>query len=187
MDKEEIKKYRKRYSIYKIIPSQYETPILVALSKFPELKYVRIHFKLVSKGGGAYYTTPSPVSFVKPAEKRTYYVHILESAPFPESAALFKNLDFEEQEAVIAHELSHVVQFNKRSVAQLLKMVLLFAIPRFKRAVERAADIAAIEHGFGQGLYRHAIYLRSIPGYLKKRPDLNKYYLKPSEILARLK
>lgn len=187
MEKEDLQKYRKRYSIYKIIPSQYEKAVLVALSKFPELKYVRIHFKLVKKGATAYYSTPSPASFLKPALKRTYYVYILENAPFPDSAALFKNLDFEEQEAVIAHELSHVVQFHKRSVAQLLKMVLLFTIPRFKRAVERAADVAAIEHGFGKGLYRHAIYLRSIPGYLKKRPDLNKYYLKPSEILARLR
>jgi hypothetical protein len=187
MEKEQIQKYRKRYSIFKIIPSQYETAILVALSKFPELKYVRIHFKLISKGNTLYYSTPSPASFAKQPEKRTYYVYILETAAFPESAALLKNLDFEEQEAVIAHELSHVLQFHKRSVAQLLKMFVLSTIPRFKQALERGADLSAIEHGFGKGLYRHAMYLRSIPGYLRKRPDLNKYYLKPSEILAHLK
>src|SRR6185369_11248266 len=169
MESEDLKKYRKRYSIYKIIPRAYEVAVLLALSKFPELKYVRIHVRSTTKGASPYFAVPSPGSFLKSPLHRTYYIYILENAPFPESAALLKNLDLEEQIAVLAHELSHVVQFNKCSAPALVKMALLFSLPRFKRNIERAADIAAIEHGFGQGLYRHAIYLRSIPGYLKKR------------------
>jgi hypothetical protein len=53
--------------------------------------------------------------------------------------------------------------------------------------IERGADKGAIEHGCGQQLYKHALYLRSIPGYVEKRPAINKYYLKPYEILELLK
>ncbi len=186
MEKEELQRLRKRYSIYKKIPAQYEEVILRALSHYPELKYVRIHFQLCEKNSNPYDTAPSPSSFLKAPEKRTYVITILEKASFPESAALLKNLDHDEQVAVIAHELAHVVQFHGCSVPKLLQMAALYLVPRFKRNMERAADIGAIEHGFGRGLYRHALYLRSIPGYLKKRPELNKYYLKPAEILSRL-
>ncbi len=115
-----------------------------------------------------------------------YVITLLEKAEFPESAALFKNLDEEERISVIAHELAHVLQFHTCSVLQLFKMAVSYLVPEFKRHIERSADIGAIEHGLGRGLYRHAMYIRSIPGYLKKRPDLNKYYLKPNEILAHL-
>lgn len=186
MEKEELQRLRKRYSISKKIPAQYEEVILIALSHYSELKYVRIEFKLTDKNAEPYCTHPSRASFLKQPQKRTYVVSLLEKAKFPVSAALFKNLDRDEQIAVIAHELVHVLQFHKCSVGKLMQLAVLYLIPSFKKRIERAADIGAIEHGFGRGLYRHALYLRSIPGYLKKRPELNKYYLKPAEILSRL-
>jgi hypothetical protein len=90
------------------------------------------------------------------------------------------------QAAVIAHELVHVLQFNARSRKEMLKLFLTYPFPSRKRKLERGADIGAINRGFGEGLYAHAIYIRSIPGYLQKRPDINKYYLKPDEILKLL-
>ena len=42
------------------------------------------------------------------------------------------------------------------------------------------------EHGFGAQLYKHAVYIRSIPGYIQQKPEFNQYYLQPFEILLRL-
>jgi hypothetical protein len=68
----------------------------------------------------------------------------------------------------------------------MLKLLLTYPFPSYKRKAERGADITAINRGFGEGLYAHAVYIRSIPGYLEMRPDINKYYLKPNEILELL-
>jgi hypothetical protein len=57
-----------------------------------------------------------------------------------------------------------------------------FLIHSTRRKLERAADKGAIFHGCGKGLLQHAIYLRSIPGYTEKRPEIETDYLKPAEI-----
>ncbi|MCW3076695.1 MAG: hypothetical protein JWO32_1304 [Bacteroidetes bacterium] len=170
----------------KVIPLQYEKPILTALAAYPELTSTHIHFKLTDKHPVPYGTTPTLGSLFKPPHKRIYYITLLEESQPPELAALFKNLSFEAQVAVIAHELVHVVQFNSCSAANLLKTMLMYPLPAFKKKLERGADTGAIEHGFGSALYSHAVHLRSIPGYEEKRPEINKYYLKPGEILELL-
>jgi hypothetical protein len=170
----------------KKIIKKYEEPILTALRSYPELKDVRIHFKTVKKHPVPYSTSPSFNSLFSSKQKRIYHVYLLEDAKGPEEKALFKNLKFEGQVAVIAHELVHVLQFHSCSRAELIKMALQYPFPGKKRELERDADKGAIEHGFGKHLYEHALYLRSIPGYIRKRPELNMYYLQPFEILLRL-
>jgi hypothetical protein len=170
----------------KVIPVRYEAPILKALSAYPDLERVHIHFKLTSKHPVPYGTTPAISSLFRPARKRVYYITLLEEAAPPEHEALFKNLTFDAQVAVIAHELVHVLQFNACSVAGLWKTMLMYPFSSFKKKLEREADAGAIDHGFGPELYAHAMYLRSIPGYIEKRPEIDKYYLKPSDILEYL-
>jgi hypothetical protein len=170
----------------KKIIKKYEEPILTALRSYPELKDVCIHFKLVKKHPAPYSTSPSFRSLFASKDKRVYHIYLLEEASGPEEKALFKNLTFEGQVAVIAHELVHVIQFHSCSRAELIKTALQYPLPGKKREMERGADKGAIEHGFGKHLYEHAVYIRSIPGYIQKRPELNMYYLQPFEILLRL-
>jgi hypothetical protein len=172
---------------HKTIPACYEESILPALLSYPELSEIRIHFKLTKKHPVPYGTTPTFLSLFRSPANRTYYITLLEEAEEPERSALFRNLHPDARTAVIAHELVHVVQFNRCSAGALLKIMLMYPFPAFKRKIERGADLGAIEHGFGEGLYKHAVYLRSIPGYLLMRPELNKYYLKPDEILERIR
>lgn len=171
----------------KIIPAEYEKAILTALSHYPELKYTKIHFKKTNRSATPYGTMPSPNSFLRPSARRKYIVTLLEKANAPVKNVLFKNLPFDAQVAVIAHELIHVLQFSKCSVPELFKLSVLYLFPWFRKRIERGADIGAIEHGFGNNLYKHAMYIRSIPGYLEERPEINKYYLKPEEILQRIR
>jgi hypothetical protein len=182
----ELQQLRQEAGINKSIPLKYEKVILKALASYPELKHVKIHFKLTDKHPVPYGTTPAISSLLSPADKRVYYITLLEKAEGPEYAALFRNLTQDAQVAVIAHELVHVLQFHSCSITDLWKMMILYPFSFFKRKLEREADAKAIDHGFGSGLYAHAMYLRSIPGYIEKRPALDKYYLKPNEILERL-
>jgi hypothetical protein len=167
----------------KVIPEKYEGPILIALSCFPELADAKIHFVLTNSNSMLYSTKPFLGAIFLPPAKRKYKVSLLEKAKEPHYSALFKNLSEEKQVAVIAHELTHVIQFHFCSAAQLIKKLLSYPFPAVKKKMERDADIGAIMHGQGMGLYHHAVYLRSIPGYLEKRPEINKYYLTPDEIL----
>jgi hypothetical protein len=107
----ELKKLQK-FGYRKQIPKEYEKEILIALSRYPELKNVRIAFVLANHASVPYGTKPDMKSCVHFKSKRSYTVTILEDAQYPESAALFKNLTECMRIAVIAHELFHVVQYH---------------------------------------------------------------------------
>ncbi len=96
----------------KHFPEKYRTSVLKALSVYPELEHTEIYFKLTDKHPVPYGTTLALTSIFKSAEKRTYYITLLEKAKGPEEAALFKNLNEDKRVAVIAHELVHVLQFK---------------------------------------------------------------------------
>jgi hypothetical protein len=180
---DELEQLRHEYGRYKEIPAKYEKVILNALSHYPELKDTRIRFELKKKHPAPYGTTPELKTIFGNIYDREYVISILEHAEPPMFYALFKNLTFECQTAVIAHELAHVLQYDEMDRGELLKFLIMYMIPPFQQKVEQAADMQAIIHGFGQELLEHAIYVRCIPGYVEERKDLNRNYLKPSEIL----
>ena len=171
----------------KRIPGKYMAVILEALMHYPELHDTRIDFRLTYSGKIPYGTRPSVFTLFKQPRRRKYIITLLEDATGPMEMALFKNMSRTAQLGVIGHELNHVVQFKSRTTKQLLRLLLSYSIPYFKKRIERNADIATIEHGLGRELYVHAVYIRCIPGYTEQRKDINKYYLKPQEILRMLK
>jgi hypothetical protein len=167
----------------KKIPAKYREVVLEALSYYPELRETHIDVVLKNKHPVPYGTTPSIKSLLIPGAPRKYIITLREEAPEPIYQALFKNLPRECQVAVIGHELGHVIQYEKRSVAELMKLSVQLLTEEKKRKVERGADIKAIEHGLGKELYAHAVYIRNIKGYVEKRKEIELYYLKPHEIL----
>jgi hypothetical protein len=178
---------RKEFGKNKKIPVQFEAAILVALSHYPELKETRINFKLKWNHKVPYGTTPAFYTIFRKPENRVYNIAILMDAKDPERQALLKNLRFEAQVGVIGHELAHVVQFQRMNGIQLLNALASYLKPAFKRRIERSADLGAIVHGLGRELLEHAIYIRTIPGYVQHRKEINKNYLKPKEIRERLR
>ncbi|MCE3278495.1 MAG: hypothetical protein K0S44_686 [Bacteroidetes bacterium] len=173
----------KEYGRFKEIPQKYETAILKALSCFPELKDTKIQFRLKHKGSVPYNTKPSLSSFFGQSYEREYLIDLLEDAEQPTFYALFKNLTQESQIGVIAHELSHVVQYESLTKGELIKFIAFYLIPEFKQKIEQAADMGAIIHNCGKELLEHAIFIRSIPGYIEERPEINENYLSPIEIV----
>lgn len=183
---DQLELLRKEFGRGKEIPQKYEKVILTALSHFPELKDTRIRFSPEQKHPVPYGTRPSLKSiFAEPAE-REYIISLLEHADPPAFYVLFKNLTEEAQLGVLAHELSHVVQYNSLTKTELMKFTVCYLLPDFQQKIEQAADMGAIIHGFGKELLEHAIYIRCIPGYVEERESINKNYLKPSQILAYL-
>jgi hypothetical protein len=185
-EKKELEALKKEYGKNKKIPPKYEKPILMALSFFPELKDTHIEFRLKDNYPVPYGTKPSPGSFMKKAARRKYIITLREKAEHPMWLALFKNLPFQAKVGVIGHELCHVIQYNNCSRTELLKTTLNYIKASFQRQIERSADQMAIEHGLGMELYAHAAFIRSIPGYVEKRKEINRNYLKPAEILESL-
>ncbi|HLG02860.1 MAG TPA: M48 family metalloprotease [Bacteroidia bacterium] len=171
----------------KVIPLKYEKVILRALAHYPELKDVSIEFRLMNKSVAPYGSKPTFNSFFRRPEKRTYIVGILEKAKFPTNEALLKNLPENAQEGAIGHELAHIVQFHSRNSLRLIRMALLYTIPKIKKRIERSADLRTINHGLGKQLREHALFIRKIPGYVEKRKEINRNYLKPYEIAELLR
>lgn len=171
----------KKYGTNKEIPQKYEKEILIALSRYPELRKVRIKFVLVDTAPSLYYTKPVLASCFSAKKNRQYVISILERASYPESEALFEKLTERMRIGVIGHELYHVVQYHIGRFS-LIKTCIHSLIFGLRRKLGRAADKGAIQHGFGKQLLEHSRYIRSIPGYLQKRPSIQTDHLKPSEI-----
>jgi hypothetical protein len=178
---------RKEFSRNKEIPAEYEKEILAALSHYPELKDTKIKFKLTNHHPVPYGTTPSLDSVFKSPSDRRYTISILEKAKEPEESALVCNLPFEARIGVIGHELAHVAQFQSCSRFGLASLLASYAIPFFRKRIEKGADKRTIFHGLGKELLMHAIFIRGIPGYVQQRKELNRNYLKPFEIKKYLK
>ncbi len=177
-----IEHLKKEFGANKKIPAEYEKEILTALSYYPELKDVKIKFRIAHHAKMPYCTKPSLLSYFRSKKNRTYVITLLDKAPEPEKEALFSNLTEDMRISVIGHELAHVYQFNECNRKELIKKVASFMVHRARRRIERGADLLAIKHGLGEGLLKHARFIRSIPGYVKKRPNINEEYLKPAEI-----
>jgi hypothetical protein len=170
------------------LPEKYRDIILPILQSYPEIADLKITFRLVDKFSVPYGTMPAPASLFKSPPEREYIITILEEAEEPLRSALFRNLPPNGKTAVIAHELCHVIQFNRLSSLQLMMTVILYStLPAMKKKLERGADEGAILHGYGQELYEHAVFIRSIPDYVKERPEIDKHYLYLDEIIKRLK
>lgn len=186
--KSELQGLRKEFARNKRIPKKYEYPILQALSHYPELRQTCISFDLAKKAKMPYGCKPSIASLFRKQGNREYHITVLEEAEEPMQSALMKHLPIEEQIGAFAHELSHVVQYEHKTRGELLRMVLLrFPVKQHRREIERAADIAVIHHGLGRALYRHAVFIREIPGYVEERKNLNEDYLLPREIMLLMK
>lgn len=84
--------------------------------------------------------------------------------------------------AIIAHELAHVVYFEKRKRVRLLGLVRLPS-KQFTARFERSADIKAIALGYGEGLkeYRRWLY-SNVPA--SRLAEKQRNYFSPDEIDA---
>jgi len=149
----------KEFGNNKVIPPQYEKPILTALSYFPELKKVHIVFQ-IKKAYTPVSTKPNFAGVFKRKDHRTYIVTISDQTIDTLKPLLFQNLIFEQQVGVIGHELSHVVDFNSKNFPQTLGVGIGHISNRYLDKMEFNTDRICIQHGLGKYLLVYSKHVR---------------------------
>jgi len=147
------------YGRNKEIPEEFKTPILTALSHFPELKDVHIIFK-VKKAYTPLITKPCLASIFKRKDHRTYIITISNETVDTISRLLFKNLDFDEQVGVMGHELSHVADFNNKNFLQTIANGIGHLSKEHVDKMEFNTDRICVMHGLGKYLEAYSLHVR---------------------------
>ncbi|MEO5649613.1 MAG: hypothetical protein ABIR03_06775 [Ginsengibacter sp.] len=153
---------------------------MLALSYFPELVNARIRFKFSSINSTAR-TTLSLVSIFKKIDKQ-YIIYINDD--IKRTGVLLNQAPFDAQVALIAHELSHAIDFKSRSFLDLLWWAVNYTVVKQQTKIEKEADETTIARGLGWELYDWA-------DFVLNHSTANKHYLKikktkyllPDEIL----
>ena len=143
----------------KVIPQQFEKPILTALSYFPELKDVHIIFK-IKKAHTGLATKPNFAGVFKRKDHRTYIITISNETIDTLKPLLLQNLTFEQQVGVIGHELSHVTDFNSKNFPQTIGVGIGHISKRYLDKMEFNTDRICIQHGLGQYLLAYSNHVR---------------------------
>ena len=149
----------KEFGNNKVIPPQYEKPILTALSYFPELKKVHIVFQ-IKKAYTPVSTKPNFAGVFKRKDHRTYIITISNQTIDTLKPLLLQNLTFEQQVGVIGHELSHVVDFNSKNFPQTLGVGIGHISNRYLDKMEFNTDRICIQHGLGKYLLVYSKHVR---------------------------
>lgn len=172
------------FSRISTIPEHYRKQFAIGLSYFPELKNtpIRIKFRRVKTTMQA-----RPVFSTIFTGSRVYQIVINEGGRF--SGIEFQQAPFNAQVGVIAHELSHLLDFEFKGSSALLQTGFSYLFPSGKRRYERAVDLMTLLKGAGWQLHDWARYSmfdspQATPAY---KAFKRKYYLNPSEILQIMK
>jgi hypothetical protein len=182
-----LEKFRNK----KEIPQQYEKPILIALSHFPELKDVHIVFK-IKKARTGLATKPDFAGVFQRKDHRTYIITISNETIDTLRPLLLQNLTFEQQVGVIGHELSHVVDFNSKNFPQTIGVGIGHISKRYLDKMEFNTDRICIRHGLGKYLLAYSKHVREVmhvhnwrgSDYVNKGNGNGKYerYMNPDTI-----
>ncbi len=183
----QIDELQKEFGNNKTLLPGFELQTLLALRYFPELKDVRINF--------VYKKALIPLSsrpnlFTMFGNRKNWEFRVIVSSKSMESMEpiLLKNLPFDAQVAILAHELGHTLHYQQYGFWQLLKFGLMYALNSdFRATHERSTDEQVIYHSLGWQLFEYAEYVRTDPSaaanYESSKDFLDKYYMTPMEIM----
>jgi hypothetical protein len=143
----------------KNIPKEFELPILTALSHFPELKLIPINF-VIREAYTPLSTRPAFNSMIKRKSRRVYIITISNKSIDTLSHLLYKNLTFREQVGIMGHELSHVVDFDRKNFFQSCGNAIGHISKRFVDKMEYKTDLICIQHGLGSYLETYSLHVR---------------------------
>ncbi len=155
----------------KDIPQQWEDQILIALSGFEDLRHTRITFKYAQGISTTMAAYPAPASAL--FRPRRYLVVIGgHRARIPLESA-----SFNAQIGVIAHELSHIADYQNQNLAGLIGIAGEYITKRSRTRYENQTDRATIIRGFGWQLLDWAQY-----SFSDDSPAPEKYKLYKREV-----
>jgi hypothetical protein len=173
----------------KNIPADCEKQILVALGYFPELAATRIEFRF-KHSNTSFDTRPALGSVFKKRSHREYIITMSDSSDAVLAPLQLKNLPYNAQIGVIAHELSHVSDFNDHHFLGLVRLGLGHLSRKQVDRFERKTDSLCIAHGLGYQLLAWSRFIRETMHTenwtgsvnIHKGPMKREKYMNPSTI-----
>jgi hypothetical protein len=192
LSQEYLFKLKQRFGAHKTYPPQYEEQILIALSYYPELENVPIHFRIREKHTPLA-TRSSWSGLMKEQERRDYVITISDNTEEMLTPILFQNLPFNAQIGVIGHELGHVIEFSSMATVTIIGHAASNASSKYVDHFEFKTDSICIAHGLGYQLLAWSTFVRQA---MHKddwdgadnvhKPMMRERYMNPSTILKRI-
>lgn len=181
---------QKEFGEHKTLLPGFELQCLLALRHFPELKDARIRF-VYQKALIPLASRPAFFSLFGKRSRREYRIIVSKDSGQAMEPILLKNLPFDAQVAILAHELGHAAHYEQLSTWGLFKFGLLYLVSAdFRARHERSTDERVIYHALGWQLFEYARYVRTAPDavsqYEAMQEFLDSTYLTPSDILEAL-
>ncbi len=176
---------KKEFGINKFFLPETELPAIIALSFYPELKntHIKFEFKKIATTMAA---RPELISIVK--TQRSYVIYVNSDVAVT-GAVSYSELNLKQQIGIIAHELAHIVDFEKRSNISVLSCGILYkCLNTYHKKMERATDELVINKGLGNELYAFTYYVLNQSSASESYINFKKKnYLLPEEIKQKMK
>lgn len=174
----------------KILPKDFEVAAAIAYSAFPQLKNVDIEM-ILTPDGAPMEATPVIKTLFGLRENRRYHITLNDSQGSYFDPILLRSLPFDAQVGILAHELGHIVYYQKLNILQFAKWGLMYLKDDdFRATHERSTDLMPLYHGLGNQIYQYAYYVRYDPScrefYRNGKDFMDKYYLTDLELLEEI-
>jgi hypothetical protein len=171
----------------KQLPPQFEKAALIAYSVYPELKDAKIKMVLTSSGAPME-SNFELLTLLQPRSERVYEIRLNNAKESMFDGILMRDLPFDAQVGILAHELAHVVYYENLSSLQIANLCLKYLLSMdFRARHERSTDMMPIYYGLGTQLYQYAWFVRydvrNQAMYQKWGSWMDRFYLKDTEIL----
>ncbi|WP_340065642.1 hypothetical protein [Ascidiimonas aurantiaca] len=168
------------------VPVEIASEVEKALKGFKSLKKENIQFKLKkSLNGSVMMAQPRFLDIFKKREERRYLVLVSKTFTIAKTTFATSKLPSEVKIGWFAHELGHIMDYQKLSTQKLLRFGFLYLFSRsFMRKAELRADTYAVKAGYGTYLIRTKNFILShteLPESYKNK--IRKYYPSPDQIL----
>ena len=161
--------------------SEYKIQSLIALSYYPDLDGVDIHFKKKNLK-----TTMAAVprwDFIfKSKENRSYRIFVNTTVK-KGKGVLPDQVPLNAQIGLIGHELGHVVDFESKTGAGILLTGVAYLLPPFRKKLERKVDEITVARGLGHQLKDFSDFvLNESDASEKYKKYKQRYYYKPVQL-----
>lgn len=183
--------YQTEFGNNKKLPQGYEKQALLALSFFPELKNIRIDFELTNDMTPLA-SRPTIWSVFRKPEKRHYLISISTKSKGILDSILLGNLNYNAQVGVLAHEISHVADYNTKNFWQFLRLGFGLLSSSYMDKFEYNTDAICIEHGAGFQLLAWSLNVRQyftpeiVKQYFGENALTNERYMFPETIQQKM-
>jgi len=169
----------------KVIPKGFQLQTLIALSRYPELRDVKIKFRS-KRIKTTMACRPGTFFLLRQRSKRSYNIFINNHSMEIEHVWL-KNLSFNAQVGVIAHELAHIIDYMNRSNLQIAVVGFKYGSKSWRSQFEKSIDSIAISRGFAWQLYEFSYFIQNSANIPQEYKDYKKEtYYSPDYIFFKI-